>query len=82
MPWQILHRINHEKCQISLGLNYNRADYSSVDCQSSIMVRVKMRAPIQGGDLFACLSYARQLASHLTLMHLKKALKIQTPFLP
>ena len=37
--------IKSEKCQIYLGINSNRANFSSVDCQSSIMVRVKMRAP-------------------------------------
>ena len=38
--------IKSEKCRIYLGINSNRANFSSVDCQSSIMVRVKMRAPM------------------------------------
>ena len=51
MSSQILHSINSEKCQISSGPNSNKAGYSSVDCQSSIMVRVEMRAPtINGGN--------------------------------
>ena len=43
--------IKSEKCQKFHGFNSDSADFSSVDCQSSIMVRVEMRAPtINGGN--------------------------------
>ena len=47
MPRRILPSINRENCRISHGLNSSRAAYSSVDCGSSKVVRVKMRAPFK-----------------------------------
>ena len=45
IPRRILPRIKSEKCRISHGFNSSRAEYSSVDCQSLIMVSLKMCAP-------------------------------------
>ena len=49
MPWQIMSSIKSEKCRISHGFNHNRDDFTSVDCQSSIVVGLKMRAPKKHG---------------------------------
>ena len=46
IPWRIMSSIKSEKCRLYREFNYNRADFSSVYCRGSIVVRVKMRAPL------------------------------------
>ena len=52
IPRRILPRIKSEKCRLSHGLNSTRAEYFSVDCRSSIVVSLIMRAPSNVVKLF------------------------------